>query len=65
MKLINSKQISPIEIEFFEDIMDVQDADIEEMLMLLDQNVDKIETIIDELMEDLYFENLEYEIRYN
>ena len=65
MKLINSKQISPIEIEFFEDIMDVQEADIEEMLMLLDQNVDKIETIIDELMEDLYFENLEYEIRYN
>ena len=45
--------------------MDVQDADIEEMLMLLDQNVDKIETIIDELMEDLYYENLEYEIRYN
>ncbi len=59
------KQTSPTEIEFFEDIMDVQDADIEEMMMLLDQNVDKIETIIDGLIEDYHYANLEYEIRYN
>jgi len=49
----------------FEDVLDIQEADIEEMMMLLDQNVDQIETIMESLSEDAYFENLEYEIRYN
>ena len=49
----------------FEDILDIQEVDVEEMMMLLDQNVDQIETIMESLSEDDYFENLEYEIRYN
>ena len=49
----------------FEDILDIQEVDVEEMMMLLDQNVDQIETIMENLSEDDYFENLEYEIRYN
>ena len=49
----------------FEDILDIQEVDVEEMMMLLDQNVDQIETIMESLSEDAYFENLEYEIRYN